>query len=209
MKNKISISNILILISIIVTLLSFKFNTLQIFWMNHYFLNQWEYYNYILQFFIYNFIHWDMMHLLFNSIFIYYFWNILESIIWKNKFIIFFIFISIFNWVLLTIFQESTNTFWISWFALAILTYYTLELKSKWNSDYKWGITAIILNIIIWFMPWISLLWHLFWAIGGIIFYFLTKTFFSKQEIGFIEKIKQVFKESIIRQPENFSKIKK
>lgn len=206
MQNKFSISNILIFISLIFTLLSFKFQNLLIFWMNDFFLDKWEYYYYFLQFFTSNFIHWDIMHLLFNSIFIYYFWNILEMIIWKKKFIIFFLFIALFNWVLLSIFASHQNTVWISWFALALLTYYTLELKSKKNPEYKWWITAIIINIWIWFLPWISLYWHIFWVIWWIIFYYLNKNFFSKQEIWFIEKFKNLIPENKVIRPENMKK---
>jgi membrane associated rhomboid family serine protease len=165
MLNKLSISNILILLSIIFTLLSFKFQNLLVFWMNNFFIERWEYYYYFLQFFTSNFIHWDLMHLLFNWLFIYIFWNMVEIMLWKNKFILFFIFISIFNWIWLTYFANNQNTIWISWFALALLSYYTLELKSQKNPEYTGWITAILINIAIWFLPWISLLWHLFWTI--------------------------------------------
>jgi membrane associated rhomboid family serine protease len=174
--------------------------------MNTSFLEKWEYYYYFLQFFTSNFIHWDIMHLLFNALFIYIFWNIVEIIIWKKKYLSFFIFISLFNWVLLSIFASHQNTIWISWFALAILTYYTLQLKSQNDPDYKWWITAIIINIWIWFLPWISLFWHIFWVIWWIIFYLINRNFLSRQEIWFIENLKDIISKSKVINPKNLKK---
>lgn len=205
MYKKLSITNILILISIIITFISLKIKNLDEFWMSTIFLNRWDYLHYILQYIMYNFIHWSYMHILWNILFIYIFWNMVEIMLWKNKFLLFFIFITIFDWILLSIFSNWI-TIWISWFALAILVYYTLELKSKKNPDYKWWITAIILNIWIWFMPWISLLWHFFWAIWGAIFYYLNKNFFSKQEIWFIEKFEKFIPDNKIIRPESIKK---
>lgn len=205
MQNKFSISNLLIIISIIITFISFKFPNILEFWMSVYYFNYWDYVHYILQFIMYNFIHWDYMHLFSNILFIYLFWNLVENIITRKKFIIFFIFITIFNWILLSIFS-SWITIWISWFALAIIVYYTLELKSLRNPEYKWWITAIIISIWIWFMPWISLLWHLFWAIWWAIFYYINKTFFFRQKVWLITQIKDFFTEPKIIQPENITK---
>ena len=205
MQNKLTVSNFLIIICIVISFFSFHFLSLNQFWINDFFLQKWDYFHYILQIIMYNFIHWNYMHLLSNIIFIYLFWNLVEIILWKQKFIIFFIFITIFNWILLSVFANWT-TIWISWFALAILVYYTLELKSLKNPDYKWWITAILLNIWIWLIPWISLLWHLFWAIWWAIFYFINKDFFSRQKVWLITKIKETLTEPPIIQPENIKK---
>jgi len=205
MQNRFTISNLLIIISMIITFISFNYLDIIEFWMNIYYVNSWDYIHYILQYFLYNFIHWNYMHLFSNILFIYLFWNLVENIVTRNKYIIFFIFITIFNWILLSVFAEW-NTIWISWFALAILVYYTLELKSLKNPEYKWWITAIIISIWIWFVPWISLLWHLFWAIWWAIFYYLNKDFFFKQKVWLITKIKENFTEPKIIQPENINK---
>lgn len=177
MQIKLTISNILILISAIITFLAYLSPTIYIFGMNNTFLDQWLYHIYIIQFFTGSFLHWWIFHLLANSLFLFIFWNIVEWIIWKNKFIIFFIFVTFFNWIGLSLFVDW-NTVWISWFAMALLSYYTLELKSRNDEDYKWWITALILNVWIWFMPWISLLWHLFWAIAWVLYYLYNKKFF-------------------------------
>ena len=174
-----SISNYLILISVIFTGATFINPEITMYGMNTYFLDRWEYHIYFLQFFSSNFLHWDPMHLLFNSIFIYYFWNVLEAIIWRKKFITFFVFSVFFNWAAITLFSDW-NTIWISWFAMALLAYYTLELKSLNNLEYKWGITALVINVWIWLHPQVSLIWHLAWAIWWVIFYLIHKDYLNR-----------------------------
>lgn len=169
-QNKQSFSNLLILTSFIFTLISFIFPDFLIFGMNKYFIQNWNYLFFVIQFFTYSFLHWWILHLFSNSIFLYIFWNPVEQIIWKDKFILFFVLTTIFNWILLLIFS-SWNTIWISWFAMAVLTYYTLILKSRWNPEYKWWIVAIVINLVIWLDASISFLWHLAWAIFWFIFY--------------------------------------
>jgi len=175
-----SISNILISISLIFTSISFIQPDVFILWLNKIFLNSWDYHIYLIQIFTSNFLHWWIMHLLFNSIFIYYFWNILEWLIWRKKFTIFFIFTAIFNSIMIINFSFANNTVWISWFAMALLAYYTLELKSRGLEEYKWWITALVINIAIWLHPWISMVWHFSWVIAWVIFYLLNKDFFKK-----------------------------
>jgi len=175
-----SISNLLILISVVVTILATIFPSLYVLWVNDMFLSQWLYHIYILQFFTWTFLHGWLMHILFNSFFLYIFWNPLEWLIWKKKYTIFFLFTVIFTWIIVSNFAGG-NTIWISWFCMALLSYYTLELRSRNNPEYKWWITALVLNIWIWFLPWISLYWHLFWAIAWVVYYLITKDFFRKK----------------------------
>lgn len=167
-----SISNILIAVSAISTVFAKIEPWFYQFWINSFFLNNWIYYIFIIQFLAYQFLHWWIFHILFNSIFIYIFWNQLEALIWREKFIIFFIFNTVFVWISLLLFWTWT-TIWISWFCMALITYLTLDLYKKWNLEYKWWLTAIIINIAIWLSPWISLIWHLFWSIAWALFYFL------------------------------------
>ncbi len=169
-----TISNILIIISTIITALTYFIPSLYQFGLNSIFFQDWIYHIFLIQFLFYQFLHWGIMHLLFNSIFIYIFWNQLEVLIWKTKFLYFFVFNTIFTWVMLFLLAQW-NTIWISWFCMALLSYVTLELYNRWDTEYKWWITAIILNIAIWFVPWISLLWHLFWSIAWVLFYFANK----------------------------------
>lgn len=173
-QNKLTFSNILILLSIVFTLLIFMFDSLYLFWMNRAFFNAGMYHMWILQFFTSQFIHGWILHLLFNSLFIYYFWNILETIIGYKKMIVFFLWNTIFLWLLIT-FLWAWNTVGISWFALAVLTYYTLLLRQQKNPEYTGWITAIIINIAIGLSPGISFLGHLWGMIFGGIFFFLSQ----------------------------------
>lgn len=180
---KYTISNLLIIISIIFTFIWYFYPIFISEWsINSFYLKNWNLFHYFIQFFTGTFIHWWIMHLLFNSMFIYYFWNLLEIIIWRKKYIIFFITSVIFIWILLTTLINEL-TIWISWFAMALLSYYTLELKSKNNLEYKWWITALVINILIWLYPWISLFWHIFWAIFWIVFFYLSNDFTQKKLI--------------------------
>ncbi len=172
--NKISISNTLILLSIIFTTITYIYPNFLIFGINNYFYNKWDYLIYFLQFFSWSFIHWGILHLLMNSIFLYYFWNPLEQIIGRKKYLIFFITTTIFLWFLIT-HTTNSNTIWISWFAMALLSYYTILLYNLKNPEYKWWITALLINIWIWLIPWISLSGHFFWAIYWLIFFMISK----------------------------------
>jgi len=185
MNSNKSISSILIYTCIIVTIFAYFFPNLYNFGINDIFIKDHKYYLVFIQFFLWTFLHLSITHLLFNCIFIYYFWNILELLMWKKKFLIFFIFSVLFICSMLFI-NISWNTIWISWFAMALLTYYTLELKSRNNNEYKGWITAIILNLIIWFLPSISLFWHFYWVIAWLIFYLLNKDFFRKKMVWIV-----------------------
>lgn len=179
MKNNYPISFILIFISLLFTIAWYIYPDIFILWLNKSFLNEWNYLIFILQLFLSVFLHWWFFHFFFNSVFIYMFWTSLELLIlWRRKYLYFFIFIVLFNGILITILSwDNTNTIWISWFCMAILSYYVFELKSRNNLEYRWWITAIVLNILIWFMPWISLLWHLLWVIWWVLFYLYDKEF--------------------------------
>lgn len=180
---KLSITNILIIISAFFTLLLYISPDLSFFWMNDIYLSQGKYHIYFIQFFTWTFLHWGIIHFLSNSLFMLIFWNIVELIIWRKNYILFFLFSIFFIWLGLTLFSEW-NTIWISWFCMALLSFYTLKLKSLKNPDYKGWITAMFINIGIWFYPWISLLGHLFWAIAWVIFYYLLKDYLKKALIS-------------------------
>lgn len=167
-----TISNGLIVISAIFTAITFIVPNIYRFGMNDIFLNAGLYQYWFLQIFTSQFLHWWVMHLLMNAIFILYFWNVLERIIGKNKMLLFFICSSIFLGVFLTLLNAG-NTVWISWFALAVLTYYTLTLWKKWNPEYTGWITAIVVNILIGLSPGISFFWHFGWMLFGGIWWFM------------------------------------
>lgn len=162
----------LALLSIITTVIFFINPDVIIYWINKYFYLRWEYLQVILQFFIWTFLHWWIMHLLMNLIFLVYFWNIIEEMIWKTKFLLFFIFIVFFSWIAILFLWEG-NTIWISWFNLAILSYYSLRLYDLKHPEFKAAMIVLIINIVIWINPNISFLGHFFWALWGLIYYYL------------------------------------
>lgn len=181
-----SFSSFLIYCSIAVTIMAYFYPDMYILWINDIFIKNGMLYIVFVQLFVWTLLHQWFMHLLFNSIFIFYFWNTLEALIWKKKFILFYVFSVFFIWWMLLL-NIKWNTIWISWFTMALLAYSTLELKSRNNIEYKWWITALIINIWIWFIPWISLAWHFYWAIAWVIFYFLNKEIFRKKMVWVVE----------------------
>ncbi|MBB1564970.1 rhomboid family intramembrane serine protease [Candidatus Gracilibacteria bacterium] len=139
------------------------------------------------KFFFFTFVHGSILHFLSNAMFLYYFGNILELLLGKTKYIIFFIFCVIFSGVCILAVSETYNVIGISGFCMAILAYFTLDMKYKNNPQYKSGIVFIGLNIAIGFMPGISLYGHLFGAISGIIFYYLDREILRKKMVGVAE----------------------
>ena len=175
MRNSLwTVSNTIMLLCLIFTAISYVID-LRLFGMNSYFYSQGNYLYWVLQMFSSQFLHWWPLHLMMNAFFVLYFWNVLERIIWQRKMILFYILNAIFLWVCLT-FLTNANTIWMSWFAMALLSYYTLELYNRWNPEYTGGITALVINIWIGFTPGISLVGHLGGAVFGVLFYYcLTK----------------------------------
>ena len=139
--------------------------------MDRSFLNAWNYVWFLTQFLLYQFLHGWAFHILANSLFIYIFWNQLESFIWNKKYIAFFALNAIFVWIAL-LFLSTWTTIWISWFAMAILAYITMELKRRKNPEYKAALLFLWINVAIGLTWNISFVWHLSWAVFWIIFYF-------------------------------------
>lgn len=171
-----TLTNILILISFWITLLSFFFNNIIDYWMSSDFFYEWQYVIFIIQIILYQFIHAWILHLLSNSLFLYLFWNQLEFILWKNRYLLFFILNSIFV-AFCIIFLSNWITIWISWFAMAILWYLLMMYKNIDKKQFNGALVLMIINILIWFDSNISFIWHFSWAIFWIIFY----TIFTKK----------------------------
>ena len=126
------------------------------------------------QVFLFQFLHGGFFHLMFNALFIHIFGNSVEYILGRSAYIAFFIFNALFiAWGLLVFSQGITIG--ISGFAMAVLAFFTLTLRERKNPEYKWWITALIINIIIGLHPQISLVGHLAWAISWIIFFLFHK----------------------------------
>lgn len=174
-QNKLTISNILIAIAILFTGISYISRDILIFWMNSYFFAQWEYLYWLLQMFSSQFLHWGPLHLIMNAFFILYFGNVVERKIGQRNLIIFFVWTCIFLGLILTFFTK-VNTIGMSWFAMALLSFYTISLYKRWDPEYSGGVTAIVINVAIWFTPGISFLWHAWGVVIWLIFYIIFNT---------------------------------
>jgi len=150
------------------------FPSIMLFGMNDFFFSQGRYFEWTIQMFSSQFLHGGPMHLLMNAFFVLYFWNVLERRIGSGQFLLFFILCSLFLWVLIT-FLTNSNTIWMSGFALATLSYYTALLYKLKNPEYTGWVTAIVINIAIWFVPGVSFLGHLWGAVFWVIFYLLMR----------------------------------
>lgn len=168
MKNKSHL--ILVLLSIIITFISFIYPSLYVFWLNNYFLFNWLYLEYLIQLLLYSFIHGSVFHLLWNTIITYYFWSLFIDKIGEFKFILLFIFTTIFIGIVYPYFSDITSI-WISWFWVSLITFYWLFLYKINDLEYKWAFAFVFLSLAYWLYPWISFLWHFLWFLSGIIFY--------------------------------------
>lgn len=180
MSNK-TFSNLLILLSVILTGISFIMGDVLVYGMNSFFLAQGLYMEVAIQFLLYQFLHGGILHLLSNSFFLYLFGNQVEGILGRNKFILFFFFNTLFVGVSLLFFANG-NTIGISGFAMAVLSYIFLELRSRGNPEYTSAGVFLFINIAIGFTGNISLVGHLSGAIFGMIFYYLR----NEMRVGFL-----------------------
>ncbi len=147
-------------------------NSILAYGMNTFFLAQGFFIEMSVQFFLYQFLHGGILHLFFNSFFLYLFGNQVENLLGRSKFILFFLLNTVFVGVSLLFFARG-NTIGISGFAMAILAYIFLELRSRNNPEYRSAGVFLLINIVIGFSGNISLVGHLSGAIFGMVFYYL------------------------------------
>ena len=174
MPHKFTVSHGLIFASLFFTILTFFHIKIYQFGMNSLFFDAGVYNIWGLQMFSSQFLHGWILHFVMNAVFIFYFWNIVEQIMGSRKYFFFFIFNTVFLWVLIT-FLSQGNTVWISGFVLAVITYYTLHLWSQNNPEYTWWVTAIVINVAIGLSPWISFLWHFGWMVFGWVYWLFSQ----------------------------------
>lgn len=96
-NTKLSVSNTLIILSCIATIWAMIDPSIYQYGMNRTFYDQGQYGIWIAQMFTSEFLHGGMLHLLMNSVFIYYFGNILEKIIGHKMMLVFFLTYCIFQ----------------------------------------------------------------------------------------------------------------
>lgn len=176
-----SFSNTLIILSFAITGVALFSDSILAYGMNSFFLAQGLYIQVVIQFLLYQFLHGGVLHLLFNSFFLYLFGNQVEGLIGRSRFILFFLLSTIFVGVSLLLFANG-NTIGISGFAMAILSYIFLELRSRNNPEYRSAGVFLFINIAIGFTGNISLVGHLSGAVFGMVFYYLR----NEVKVGFL-----------------------
>jgi len=151
----------------LVTMISYVKPTLLVYGMNPFFLYDGNYVGLLMQFFLYQFLHGGILHVLSNSIFLFMFGNQVEVLMGKTKYYLFFIVNTVFVGVSLLV-LSSANTIGISGFAMAVLAYIFLDLRGKNNPEYKSAGIFLIINIAIGLTGNISLVGHLMGAVCGL-----------------------------------------
>lgn len=168
------ISYVLIALSILVTLYVWQNKHLLQYGMNREFLARRDIDSFWKQIFLFQFIHGDVLHIVMNSYFLYSAGPIVEEILGSARFLVFFIASTFFSVATLYYFAPRQNTIGISGFCMALLSYLWILLYTSGNPGSEQIGWLLILNILIGFLPGISLVWHVAWAIWGILFWFLT-----------------------------------
>ncbi|MCP4523001.1 MAG: rhomboid family intramembrane serine protease [Candidatus Gracilibacteria bacterium] len=154
------------------TIIASTYPELYILALNNNFIRSGDYHIFFIQIFSSQILHGSLFHITTNAIFIFLFGNVVEEILGKNKFLLFFITSSIFIAAGL-LFFSSGSTVGISGFVMALISFFTLALYYKNDPDYKGGITAIVINILIGLAPGVSFVGHLSGTIFGVLFYYL------------------------------------
>ena len=139
-----SVTNLLILISICITLLfSLDIEILKSFYYVNYY-NSWEYILYVIQVFLSHFIYNWFFELIFYSMILLYIWNTIENYIGKVWYIWLIIFYTLVLSFMLTMFGQWFYTgMWL--FLVSLLSASIYILYHKWDNEYKWYITLLVI----------------------------------------------------------------
>ncbi|GAB0174411.1 MAG: hypothetical protein HHAS10_02900 [Candidatus Altimarinota bacterium] len=171
------ISYFLIGVSILVTLYVWQNKTLLMYGMNGDFLKKGDYVSFWKQVLAFQFIHGDVLHIVMNSYFLYSAGPIIEEILGSARYGVFFITSTLFSVAMLFFFASRQNTIGISGFCMSILSYLWILLYSSGSSGTEEIGRLLIINIVIGFLPGISLVGHVAGAIWGILFWIITRNF--------------------------------
>ena len=173
-----SFSHLLILVSVVVSIIGFTFPDFQrLFWLSGYSLYSGAYINAIVQIILFQFLHGNILHLLMNSYFLYTAGPEVEVRMSPNRYIWFFVTSTIFVAIALFILQPGALTIGISGFCMALLSYLWIDLYTTRHPMASQILIMLIVNIGIWLVPGISLIWHLFGAIWWLIWWTIRKKF--------------------------------
>lgn len=128
------------------------------------------------------FLHFWAVHLFMNMYALYCIWPLIENTFWKRKYLLIYLF-SWICWNLMVLWVEmmtwsysfsawaSWAIFWLLWSIVALFLSLPESIRSRMNI--KSVTSAILLNLMIGFLPWISMSAHLWWLIGWFLISFI------------------------------------
>lgn len=172
-------SHCLIIIMVIVFLLGFIFpNLLVTFGFHSASLFSHDYIVFLTQLLVFQFLHGDILHLLFNAYFLYVIGPEVEARMSKVQFSLFFLGSTLFVALGLVLLEDPyVVTVGISGFCMALLSYLWVDLKNRNNPEANQIMILLAANIAIWLIPGISMVWHLAGAVFGLLYWYLKKSF--------------------------------
>lgn len=128
----------------------------------------------ILQICMYSFLHGWWLHIVSNVIFFIFIGKIVEVHHGRNYVWWLWIWTTLFVGMSLLLLAHQPTLGW-SGFAMALLSVYTLDFYKRGNKEYRWWITLIAINIVMWLYGNISLIGHLMGAIAWFMYGFIVK----------------------------------
>lgn len=123
---------------------------------------------------LWNFSHYDIIHFLFNSYWLFILWPIIERVYNKRVFLKLIIVSMIVTIIWVQLFSPAA-VLWFSWILMWLITFIFFNNRFDYTIDKKFLWFFLVLNIWIWFLWTISLTWHIFWAAWWYLYYWLLK----------------------------------
>jgi len=165
-------SHALILISVIVAVTGFILPGLKIFWLHQISLGGEGVIFLIGQLFLYQFLHGDILHLLFNSYFLYQAGPEVESRMSRLRFQLFFLTNTFFVALALWFLAPHSITIGISGFCMALLSYLWIDLHTTRHPLANQILIMLVINIALWLTGNISFVGHFFGAVFGVVWWY-------------------------------------
>ncbi len=168
------ISHLLIVLMVVVACIGFLFSDFRsIFALRTGVFYAGEYMTFFTQVLLFQFLHGDIIHLLFNSYFLYMVWPEVEARMTKRQFLLFFLGSTVFVALGLVIFENPFSmTVGMSGFCMALLSYLWIDLRSVRSPAANQIMIFLAINIAIGFMPGISMIGHASGALFGILYWY-------------------------------------
>jgi membrane associated rhomboid family serine protease len=117
---------------------------------------------------------------LMNTVFLYIYGNLIEMLLWKKLYLLFFVLSTVIVTATITIFS-SAPTIGLSGFTVALLAFLFMGLRSTNHPEAKAAWLFLIINILAWLYQHVSFSWHFGWAIAGVVFYILLQLIHLKR----------------------------